>query len=65
MLLEKFLKLIDCEPRILHNGKHGECIDRVRSWNRQRSETVRHNDVAALADDIETCSLQRLDRLLM
>jgi len=63
--LQELAKLFHRQPGIFDDSKHGESIDWVCSGDYESGETVRHDDMAALANDVETGSLQSLDRLLM
>ncbi len=60
---EKFFELFDRQPSVASDAAHGESVDWVVPRNSHDANTVRHNDMFALANDAEVCLLKRADSI--
>ncbi len=61
----EFFELFDGQPGIASNTAHRESVDRVVPRNRQDANTVGHNDMFALAHDMEASFFERAHRFEM
>lgn len=62
---EQLTKPVGAEASVSGDASHGECVDRVVSWNGQNSSSVRHNSVLALTNHFEASLSECPDRLCM
>ena len=61
--LKKFFELLDGQPSVAGNAAHGESIHRIVSRNRHDANTVRHDNVFALAHDAKAGLFQSAHRI--
>jgi len=65
MTSKQLSELFNCEPRIPDDSCHRDRVHRVMARDRYEVNAIRHDDVLALKDNLETCLSKRLDGILM
>ena len=63
--LQQRAKFVFTEPGVAGDAAHGEGIHGVVPGNGEDPDTVRHDDVLALSDDLKACLLQPTYGVLM
>jgi hypothetical protein len=58
--LEQFFELFDAETSIACNAAHRECVYRIEARNRNNTNTIRHNDMFALAQNSKASLFESL-----
>ena len=61
--LQQFLELIYRQSSVTHNSAEGKCAHGIVTWNRENAQTVRHDNMFALAHDCEACLLEGAHRI--
>ena len=59
---QQIFELFDCQTGITNNFRHRVRIDGIVAGNHNSNWTFRHEDMFALAVDVETNLLQRFNR---
>ena len=53
--------MFDCKTCVAHDAAHGECIYGIMARDREDADSIRHNDMAALAENPKSSLLKSGD----
>jgi len=56
---QQLVELLHAQPGIPNDATQRYCMHRVMSWDRNKMDSVGHDDVLTLSDDLEACLFQR------